>query len=83
MAKTFEEVTEKIRESLLSEFDELGEKKSKNNLNENDLDFYLARDRKAAIVLKTLQLEMQHEIIVMKKGKLKNPETSKAKKAIQ
>ena len=79
MAKTFEEVTEKIRESLLCEFDEIGEKKSKDNLNENDLDFYLARDRKAAIVLKTLQLEMQHEIIVMKKGKLKNPETSKAR----
>lgn len=79
MAKTFEEVTEKVRESLLDEFDEIGEKKSKNNLNENDLDFYLARDRKAAIVLKTLQLEMQHEIIVMKRGKLKTPETSKAK----
>lgn len=59
MAKTFEEVTEKIRETLLEEFDRLDELKNKDNLTENDLDYFLAKDRKASIILKTLDMDMR------------------------
>ena len=68
MAKTFEEVTEKIRDNMLSEFDNLEQLKAKDNLTENDLDYYLARDRKAMIILKTLQMDNQREVMKLKRG---------------
>ena len=71
MAKNFEAVTEKIRENLLAEFDNLKELKDKDNLTENDLEFYLARDRKAALVLKTLDMDLKNEVLRLKRGKEK------------
>lgn len=68
MTKSFEEVTEKIRENMLSEFDNLEQLKAKDNLTENDLDYYLARDRKAMIILKTLQMDNQREVMKLKRG---------------
>ena len=68
MAKTFTEVTEKIRETLLDEFDELKEKKDNNTLTESDLDYCLARDRKSAIILKTLQMDLSYQTIQCKRG---------------
>ena len=72
MAKTFEEVTQKIRDNMLSEFDNLEQLKAKDNLTENDLDYYLARDRKAMIILKTLQMDNQREVMKLKRGNGKN-----------
>ena len=69
MSKNFEAVTEKIRENLLAEFDSLKELKDKDNLTENDLEFYLARDRKAALVLKTLDMDLKNEVLRLKRGK--------------
>lgn len=69
MSKNFEAVTEKIRENLLAEFDSLKELKDRDNLTENDLEFYLARDRKAALVLKTLDMDLKNEVLRLKRGK--------------
>ena len=69
MSKNFEAVTEKIRDNLLAEFDSLKELKDKDNLTENDLEFYLARDRKAALVLKTLDMDLKNEVLRLKRGK--------------
>ena len=69
--KTFEEVTEKIRDSFLDEFDNIEVLKKKGDLTENDLDYFLARDRKAAIILKTLQMDLQYETLKLKHGELK------------
>lgn len=69
MSKNFEAVTEKIRENLLAEFDSLKDLKDKDNLTENDLEFYLARDRKAALVLKTLDMDLKNEVLRLKRGK--------------
>lgn len=69
MSKNFEAVTEKIRDNLLAEFDSLKDLKDKDNLTENDLEFYLARDRKAALVLKTLDMDLKNEVLRLKRGK--------------
>jgi hypothetical protein len=70
MKKTdeFNKATERIRDGLFLEFDELANKKAKNELTEKDLEYYLARDRKAAIILKTLQMDMQYEILALRRG---------------
>lgn len=68
MKKDFNMVTEKIREALLNEFDELKTKKEKEQLSDIDFSFYLARDRKAALILKTLQLDIQKDILTIRKG---------------
>jgi hypothetical protein len=68
MAKSYSEVTEKIREEFLDELDELKKKKSTENLTDNDLDYFLARDRKAALILKTLQMDIQYEQLGLKRG---------------
>lgn len=68
MAKSYGEVTEKIREEFLDELDELKKKKSTENLTDNDLDYFLARDRKAALILKTLQMDIQYEQLGLKRG---------------
>ena len=75
--KKFNEITEKVRDAMLSEFDQMAEKKEKGELTENDFDFYLARDRKAAIILKTLQMDMQHEVLEIKHGKILHISTDK------
>lgn len=64
----FENVTEKIRNSSLTEFDELKNLRDSGNLTDNDFEFFLARDRKAAIVLKTLDMDMKHESLKLKYG---------------
>ena len=56
---------------MLAEFDGLAELKAKDVLTENDLDYYLARDRKAALILKTLQMDIQNEAIKLKSGSRK------------
>lgn len=71
MTKNFEETTAKIRDNLLDEFDRLKDLKEKDSLTESDLDYYLARDRKAMIVLKTLQMDLQNEAAQLKHGKTK------------
>ena len=68
MAKSYGEVTEKIREEFLDELDELKKKKSTENITDNDLDYFLARDRKAALILKTLQMDIQYEQLGLKRG---------------
>ena len=65
---SFEEVTEKIRGSLLTEFDELKTLRDSGNLTDNDLEFFLARDRKSAIVLKTLDMDLRQEAVKLKYG---------------
>ena len=67
--KEFDAVTKRIRENLLDEFDQLKNQKDTDSLTESDLDFNLARDRKAALILKTLQMEMQHETLKLRNGK--------------
>ena len=69
MAKTFNEVTEKLRENLLKEFDELDILKSKDALTENDLDYFLARDRKAGLIMKTLDMDMKKKLIELRHKK--------------
>ena len=68
MAKDFGEVTEKVRETLLEEFDSLKVKRDKGDLTDVDLDYYLARDRKAALILKTLQMDLSYEVLRLRRG---------------
>ena len=60
------EVTKKIRDALIPEFENLKTTYEKGELTENDLDYALARDRKAALILKTIQMEIQSEIVQRK-----------------
>ena len=69
MAKTFNEVTEKVREKLLEEFDKLDDLKKKDHLTENDLDYFLAKDRKAGLILKTLDMDMKKQLIELRHKK--------------
>jgi hypothetical protein len=59
-------IIEKIRESLLPEFEDI--KKRRDDLSANDLEYYLARDRKAAIILKTIDMDMRRQVLALKAG---------------
>lgn len=63
----FFKTTEKVREQLLKEFDEL--EKKKDTITELDLSYALSRDRKAALILKSLQMDLQKEIACRKIGR--------------
>jgi len=63
--KNFYETTEMIRDALTTEFE--GLKTERVDLTESDLDFYLARDRKAALILKTLDMDIKKENLEMRR----------------
>jgi len=62
-------IIEKIRESLLPEFEDI--KKRRDKLTVADLDYYLARDRKAALILKTIDMDMRKQVLALKAGEKK------------
>ena len=63
--KDFYETTDMVRQALTEEFE--GLKKERIDLTEADLDFYLARDRKAALILKTLDMDIKKENLEMRR----------------
>lgn len=67
----FYEVTAEIRNELLTEFKDL--KAGRKNLTDADFDFYMARDRKAALILKTLDMEVRKKVVESKRRLPESP----------
>ena len=68
MFNNIDDFTSTIRDGLLEEFKNLENQKKEGKLTTDDLEYYLARDRKAMVILKTLQLEIQNQYRIIKHG---------------
>ena len=64
-----EEIRQSIREDLYSEWKDLGTKKD--GITDHEVDYYLARDRKAAVILKTMDQDLREKVFALKAGQVK------------